>query len=297
LTVVKAEAPPSRPYVAFGAANMTIKTLLVSASNDVGRDARFDLACDLAKAFHARLIGVGACALEAVPTDPFWAGAMTGELLGLYRDMAAQEVSKGRSSFEMVAATRAVETGWIGMIEHPATVLNAAARAADLILVAGPNDTTPFRGPDPVEVITGAGRPVLVVPAAPLASPLGRPAVIAWKDSRESRLAAAAALPLLKKARDAHVLAVCPEDQADIANIQLADVAAWLGRHGVKASSEVLVCNETKKARRLLDRAAALNAGLIVAGAYGHLRLTEWVLGGVTRSLLADSELCLLMAR
>lgn len=276
---------------------MTIKTLLASASNDPGRDARLNLACDLAAAFHARLIGVGACALEPVQTDPFWAGAMTGELLGLYRDMAENEVSEARKGFDAIAAARAVETGWIGMIDHPSAVLNAVARAADLVLVAAPNDGAPFRGPDPVEVITGAGRPVLVVPAAPLASPLHRPAVIAWKDRRESRLAAAAALPLLKKASGTHVLAVCSEDQAEVAAFQVADVAAWLTRHGIEASSEILLRNEVETARRLLDRAVALDAGLIVAGAYGHLRLTEWVLGGVTRSLLADSGLCLLMAR
>lgn len=276
---------------------MTIKTLLVSASNDGGRDARLDLACELAVAFHAHLIGVGACPLEPVPADPFWAGAMTGELLGLYRDMAENDVAESRKAFESVAAARAVETGWIGMIDHPATVLNAAARAADLILVAAPHGGAPSRSPDPAEVIAGAGRPVLVVPAAPLASPLGRPAVIAWKDTRESRLAAAAALPLLKKTSDAHVLGVCSEGQAELVAVQLADVTAWLARHGVKAASEVLLDNETDTARRLLDRAAALDAGLIVAGAYGHLRLTEWILGGVTRSLLAESGVCLLMAR
>ncbi|MCH4267286.1 MAG: universal stress protein [Brevundimonas sp.] len=276
---------------------MTIKTLLASASNDPGRDARLDLACDLAAAFHARLLGVGACALEPVPADPFWTGAMTGELLSLYHDMAENDVSEARKGFDTVAAARAIETGWIGMIDHPAAVLNAAARAADLVIVAAPNDSTPFRGPDPVEVITGAGRPVLVVPAAPLASPLGRTAVIAWKDTRESRLAAAAALPLLKKTSRTHVLAVCSEAQAEIVSVQITDVAAWLTRHGVRASPEILLRNEIGTARRLLDRAVALEAGLIVAGAYGHLRLTEWILGGVTQSLLADSSLSLLMAR
>lgn len=277
---------------------MTIKTLLVSASNDAGRDARLELACDLAAAFRAHLIGVGACALEPVPADPFWAGGMTGELVSLYRDMAENDVREARKGFETIAAARrTVETGWIGMIDHPAAVLNAAARAADLVLVAAPNDRTPFRGPDPVEVITAAGRPVLVVPAAPLAAPLGRPAVVAWKDSRESRLAAAAALPLLKRTSSTHVLTVCSEDQAEIAAVQIADVAAWLSRHGVKASTETLLRNETETARRLMDRAVSLDAGLIVAGAYSHLRLTEWILGGVTQSLLADSGLCLLMAR
>lgn len=276
---------------------MTIKSLLVSANKDSGRDVRLKLSCDLAAAFDARLVGIGACALEPVPTDPFGTGAMTGELLSLYQDMAKNDVDEARKRFEEVAAVRAAETRWIGVIDYPALVVNAAARAADLVLVASHGEGAPFRAPDPVEVITGAGRPVLIVPVAPLASPLGRPAVIAWKDSRESRLAAAAALPLLKKASETHVLAVCSDDHADLVSAQLDDVTAWLALHGVKASAEVLLRNETETARRLLDRAVALDAGLIVSGAYGHLRLTEWILGGVTRSLLADSRLCLLMAR
>ena len=87
------------------------------------------------------------------------------------------------------------------------------------------------------------------------------------------------------------------EDEAGMAAAALAEVADWLSRHGVKASSEILVRNDATTARRLLDRAAALEAGLIVSGAYGHMRLTERVLGGVTRSFLDDSPVCLLMAR
>lgn len=290
--------PHGRPYAAVaGAMDMTIRSLLVSASNDSGRDARLALACDLAAAFDARLVGIGACALEPVPTDPFWAGGMTGELLGLYRDMADNDVSEAHERFKAITAACGIESDWIGMIDYPAGVVNAAARAADLILVAAANDKTPFRAPDPVEVIVGAGRPVLIVPVVPFASPLGRPAVIAWEDSRESRLAAAAAVPLLQKASRVHVLTVCSERHADLASAQIADVAAWLERHGLKASPEILLRNETETARRLLDRAVGLDAGLIVAGAYGHMRLTEWILGGVTRSLLAGSGLCLLMAR
>lgn len=276
---------------------MTIKSMLVSASEDPGRDARLNLACDLAKAFDALLVGVGASLLEPAPDDAFAVGAMTGELMTLYRDMAENDVRESRARFDAVAAARGVETRWTGMIGYPAAVMTAAARMADLVIVAARSPSAPLRAPDPVDVIVGAGRPVLVVPGQPTAPPFGRPAVLAWKDSRECRLAAASALPLLKAAERTHLLTVCRDEDVEAAAASLADVQAWLGRHGVAASSETLARNATPTGARLLDRAKALGAGLIVSGAYGHLRLTEWVLGGVTRSFLADSPVCLLMAR
>jgi len=276
---------------------MTIRTLLASASQDPGQEARLNLACDIARAFDAEIIGAGSASVEPVIDDAFPVGGMTGEVATLYQDIAENEVRENRASFERIAAARGVQARWTGHIGYPAAIVNAAARAADLVLVAARSPGVPFRAPDPVEVITGAGRPVLVVPAAPVRAPVGSTAVLAWKDNRECRLAAAAALPLLKAASRTHVLTVCREENAEAASAGLVEVQTWLSRHGVKASSDVLVRNETTAARRLLDRAAALEAGLIVSGAYGHLRLMEWVLGGVTRSFLDDSPVCLLMAR
>ncbi|MCH4267280.1 MAG: universal stress protein [Brevundimonas sp.] len=276
---------------------MTIRTLLASASQDPGREARLNLACDIARAFDAEIIGAGSASVEQVLDDAFAVGAMTGEVATLYQDMAESEVRDNRANFERTAAARGVQARWTGGVGYPAAIVNAAARAADLVLVAARSPGVPFRAPDPVEVISGAGRPVLVVPTAPVRTPVGSPAVLAWKDSRECRLAAAAALPLLRRASRTHVLTVSREEDVEAASAGLAEVQAWLSRHDVKASSEVLIRNDIPAARRLLDRATTLEAGLIVAGAYGHLRLTEWVLGGVTRSFLADSPLCLLMAR
>lgn len=275
---------------------MSIKTLLVSASDDPGRDARLNLACDLAAAFDAHVIGVGASALVPAPVDPYGVDVMTGELQQMYREVAETDVQTSKARFVEVVGARTRNSRWIGAIDDPADVINAAARSADLILVPAHGVGAPARAPNAVEVITGAGRPVLVVPNTPFTTPLDRLAIIAWKDSRESRLAAAAALPLLKKAGEVQVLTVCGEAEREGAEAGLKDVAAWLGRHKVKASTSLIMRNETPTAQRILDHAAPRGAGLIVSGAYGHARLREWVLGGVTRSLLADSHVCLLTA-
>lgn len=276
---------------------MTIRTLLVSASQDPGRDNRVNLACDLAKAFGARIVGTASAAVGAVPNDSFFVGAMTGELATLYLEMAETEVRDSRAGFDAAIAACGLEARWVGAIGYPASVMNAAARSADLLVVAAHSPGVPRRAPDPVAVIAGAGRPVLVVPESPKVPLIGHPAVVAWKDSRESRLAVAASLPLLKAAPRTCLLSVCRDEEAGETADSLAEVQAWLETHGVTASSEVLVRNETPTGRRLLARANGLGAGLIVSGAYGHMRLAEWVLGGVTHSLLKDSPVCLLMAR
>lgn len=130
-----------------------------------------------------------------------------------------------------------------------------------------------------------AGRPVLVVTPAPLR--LDR-VLLAWKDTRETRRAAADALPLLRKA--GHVCVVEMADEADLTDVRrrLADVAGWLGKHGVEA--ECLGTASTgDDPKRLSAIAGEQEADLVVAGAYGHSRLREWALGGVTRTPLSQA--------
>ena len=74
------------------------------------------------------------------------------------------------------------------------------------------------------------------------------------------------------------------------------DVVAWLSRHGVVASGQAP--SECGDVPTQLDRIASeLGAGLIIAGAYGHSRLREWVLGGVTKRLVNPSNRCSLLSR
>jgi nucleotide-binding universal stress UspA family protein len=73
-------------------------------------------------------------------------------------------------------------------------------------------------------------------------------------------------------------------------------VAHFLARHQVKAEAKVVVDDEHSTPTLILGEAKASGAGLIVAGGYGHTRLQEWVLGGVTRALLKRSPVCVLLA-
>jgi nucleotide-binding universal stress UspA family protein len=74
------------------------------------------------------------------------------------------------------------------------------------------------------------------------------------------------------------------------------DIAVWLSRHGVVVSEQVPA--EKGNAAEQIERiASGIGAGVVVAGAYGHSRLREWVFGGVTRRLLNPSDRCSLLSR
>ena len=276
---------------------MSYKTLMVYADEGLDSDTRITLACDLARLFEAQLIGVSGSAPVPPPMgDPYMGGAVMGEALTLYRDLAEANVTRAETRFREITDDRIPGAGWRGHIGFPAELMIAQSRAADLLVLGRRTDRAPFYDPDPADVLMAAGRPVLVVPPAAPRTPVGWPAIIAWSDSRESRQALAAAVPMLRQTGTAHVLAVCDdEDTADIL-ARLEDVVAWLDRHGIAADATVRGSTDGSCADAILAFAADRSAGLIVAGGYGHARLREWALGGVTRDLLADSPVCLLLS-
>jgi nucleotide-binding universal stress UspA family protein len=120
--------------------------------------------------------------------------------------------------------------------------------------------------------------------------------LVAWKNTREARRAVIDALPLLQRADEVIVQAVCDHDDLETLAFQANDVVAALKRHGVPARANVARA-EPEAVTHELERIADLNdADLIVAGAYGHSRLTEWAFGGVTDDLLHHPRRFVLMS-
>jgi nucleotide-binding universal stress UspA family protein len=144
------------------------------------------------------------------------------------------------------------------------------------------------------DLVLGLGRPVLVVPAncAPMKLDL---ALVGWQDTREARRAVLDALPLLKLANQVVIAEIAAKADRLAAQVHLDDVVAWLQRHGVRAESMVSPLPDDA-IERLDDVAKTLGADLIVAGAYGHNRLQEWVFGGVTHDLLQQASCCVLLS-
>ena len=275
---------------------MTYASLLVAVDEGPESDSRLELACDLANAFNARLIGLGTGSIAPPLYDPLAAGAMVGELFTLYRDIAETEVERARTRFSEIIRSRDVESEWRGDVGFPGQSCVRAARAADLIILGGRNARAPYHAPDVADVLMGCGRPVLVTPPTRARNPVGEHALIAWKDCREARLAVTGALPLLRRVRGVTLYAVRADEEDQTAAHELADVVQFLARHEVAAEPVLALRGETSTGRQILNEALVRGAGLIVAGAYGQPRLREWVLGGVTRDLLNESAVSLCLA-
>jgi nucleotide-binding universal stress UspA family protein len=172
------------------------------------------------------------------------------------------------------------------------------ARHADLIVARAPADAAPQPHMDIIEgALIGGGGPVLVVPLGWRGGTIGQKPLIAWDAGREAARALRDALPLFQP--DAHVTVATIDAAPSATGFGDApghDVAAHLARHGLK----VEVRNEDSLGRSVAqvvkDLAAALDADLIVMGGYRHARLQQALLGGVTRSLLRETKIPLLLS-
>jgi nucleotide-binding universal stress UspA family protein len=276
---------------------MAYATVLVGLSVDQPNEARLEIAGQLAEHFGAKVIGIAAA--EFSPPLYFTSGEQAQKLVDQGRAAIKNRVAEVESEFRAAMQNRVTEVEWRCAEDFPSRYIVQQARASDIIVVGEAGRGTiadPFVQVSPSDLVMQAGRPLLVVPDACNWLDL-RSVLIAWKDTTEARRAVADALPLLRKATDVTVVEIV-EEQANrpAALSRVKDVAAWLSRHGVTASEQVP--EESGEAGAQLERIASeVSAGVVVAGAYGHSRLREWILGGVTRRLINPSIRCSLLSR
>lgn len=254
------------------------------------------IAGDLAERFHAGVIGIAACQpIESIYGDSY----LAGEFIERDREEIEKELKAAEAEFRTALRTRA------GRLEWRATVTFAPlsdyvaqeARSADLLITGVDSGRPLFGGSrylDKGDLVIRLGRPVLIVPAEVDELKLEH-VVVGWKDTRETRRAAADALPFLRAAQRVTVVEVAAEEDLASAGAHLEDVVGWLKRHDILAKP---LASPAKRddASQLDAIAHELSADLVVAGAYGHSRAREWVLGGVTRDLLLCADRCALVS-
>jgi nucleotide-binding universal stress UspA family protein len=244
---------------------MSLTDILVYADTSPACVERLDLACRLAHRFEAYLIAV-------CPED----GVAIGER---FAKMLRQENLDGE---------------WELAVGLPAPYVTRRAQAIDLVILGQrtPDHATGLDAPE--EVVLACGRPVLVVPYAGHRDRIGETAIVAWNGSREAARAVQDALPLLAASASVTVLLVNPEEDADIEDAD--GLVGHLARHGLNAQKRIVREDILAVSDVVLTQVAALGADLLVMGAYGHSRLREMILGGVTREILRKMSVPILMA-
>lgn len=161
----------------------------------------------------------------------------------------------------------------------------------DLAVIARDQELPPWRLG---QIVMNTGRPIVIAPAKPVET-IGRKVAIGWKSGPESARMLATAMPLLVKAQKVLVYFVAEGESDDGKGGDMNELIAHLNAHGVDAEPARLSVGASTVAETI--RQAAYNAGadLLAIGAYGRSRLRELVFGGVTREMLHDCALPVLM--
>jgi nucleotide-binding universal stress UspA family protein len=138
------------------------------------------------------------------------------------------------------------------------------------------------------------GRAVLIVPAG-LETFRCKRAIIAWDGSAMASRAVASALPLLRASEQVEILTISGEKDLSH-SAPGAQLAAHLAHHDIRVDVKALPVGTRSAADVLREQASMLDADLIVMGAFKHSRWRQWMLGGVTNSMLGESPKPVLMS-
>ncbi|KQV36658.1 universal stress protein [Rhizobium sp. Root1204] len=274
---------------------MPFKTILsVTGATTIDDDLR--VATDLCRQVGAHL---SALVIARAPTgryatlSPGWLEERDQNLQAL--DACAKRVREklARNELSFDVGSLYVE------VAGPNFDIGERAHYADLVLV-GPSV---FRDSDlKQQVMDGclfqAGRPLLIAPPGSTSTLQPKTILLAWDSRQSSAHAAQQALELMVNARSVHVTMVDPNAAPWASGEEPgADVAAYLARHRINVTVDILPSAGRSVAQVLQQHAVDVAADVIVMGAYGHSRLREFIVGGVTRSMLAEARLPILMGR
>ena len=254
----------------------------------------------LAEEHGAHLIGV---LMQPAPTvttaQTFARGKGMGEVIQAQDQETVGLEAHHRGLFEDVVRRHGLEPGseWRSLPTLSSEV-GVHAYYADLVIISRPERAGQSAGPPGLaeSLVLSSGRPIILFPSRGTVSRVRR-VLVAWNATRESIRAVADALPLLTRAEAVEVLVVDHQRQRTHGQEPGADIARHLARHGAQVEVRRLSSSGEDVGRLLLSESAKFRADLLVMGAYGHSHVSEWMFGGVTRTVLYDAGLPVLMSR
>jgi nucleotide-binding universal stress UspA family protein len=176
-----------------------------------------------------------------------------------------------------------------------ANIASREARSADTFVAIRPNGSL---DPDRLVegVLFGSGRHLFLVPETKRDSADFDRILVAWNGSWEATRALAEAMPYLHNAKEVIVVVVTDEPATEHQAVQGTEAINHLKHHGIDAALHRAKSRDGDVGAELIAEAERQHADLIVMGGYGHSRLREWLLGGVTYDLMHEAPVRLLVA-
>jgi nucleotide-binding universal stress UspA family protein len=276
---------------------MGLNGILVHVDSAEAAKGRVEFAVALAAAHGAHLVGVAFAPTTLLPL--YGADAGFADMTEVLESVKAQG-ARALEAFKAHAAKQGLscETRLMqGMSEEFPHGFAYAARHADLAILGQPRDGDPLIGQYALveRCLFGSGRPVMIVPAVPQKLAANAMIVAAWDGSAEAARAINDALIFLTGAARVVLLVGVPAGAEEDA-VRTDDMIAHLKRHGVEAETVRVKAKDGEIGKMLLAAANDLGADLLVMGAFHHSRWREFILGGVTLTMLEEATIPLFMA-
>ena len=254
----------------------------------------------LAKENHARLINVLIDPAPAVtPPQTFARGTGIQHVIETHQAQLDSIERRQRARFDDVVRRHGIQQAEWRSLSHWSTEVAVQAYYADLVLIARPDPPSQASAPSGLaeSLILSSGRPIILFPQNHTESRVRR-ILVGWSATREAIRAVVDALPLLARAEAVRVLIVDYEQQRERHGQKPgADIERRLSALGPQVEVQRLSSGGQSAGKLLLAQAGAFRADLLVMGAYGHSSMREWLFGGVTRAVLYEAGLPVLMSR
>jgi nucleotide-binding universal stress UspA family protein len=274
-----------------------VKDIVVNLTGGQPQDFAADYAISIATALKAHIVGVGFIYEPIIPGSVL--GGVPTDLIEVQREENSKSAKAASARFETAVkqADLSFESRILdASIAGAADLFGRIARRFDLAVVgqaqrqSGASEELLIEG-----ALFGSGRPVIVVPYIQKQGLVLDRVVACWDGSRPAARAIADAMPFLTRARNVEILVVIAERDKS-GEITGTNMARHLARHGVKVEIKRLAAGNTDVQAAILSHATDVGADFMILGGYGHSRLREFILGGVTRSILASMPVPVLMS-
>ena len=275
---------------------MSLNDIIVHVDSAEATKARVEFAVALAKDHGAHLLGIAFAPTALLPL--YGADVGLADMSEVLEGVKAQgetalQAFKARAKAEGVSVEGRLMQG---MSEEFPRDFACSARHVDLAIIGQPRDGDPLIGQYALveRCLFASGRPVIIVPAAAEKVEVAGTVVVAWDGSAEAARAFNDALTFLKRPKRVVLLVGVPEEGGEPPGVD--DMVAHLKRRGVAAEMIRFSTGEGDIGKTILAKAKELHADMIVMGAFHHSRWREFILGGVTLTMLEEATIPLFMA-